>query len=226
MPSGCCGPTSSARSGAARWSRVWLAGAVAVGALAVLQVDASPLYRGLVAGDGLAGLTVSILAGVATLVLVWLRRFTLARGTAALAVAAIVVGWALAQRPVFLPGLTVAQAAAPQATLIAVIVAVLAGAVILFPSLALLFRLVLRGGFDPGEAPQAPTRRSAPVSRTAVVTGAAGACLLAGIGLLTVADADWAHAVGVIALFAFVGLGFLAVAPAELAASHDDGGPQ
>jgi hypothetical protein len=43
------------------------------------------------------------------------------------------------------------------------------------------------------------------------------AALIAGIGLLTIAEASWAHAVGVAALFAFVVLGFVAVAPAELA---------
>jgi cytochrome d ubiquinol oxidase subunit II len=199
-----------------------LTGAIALGALVVLRVDAPPLYRGLAAGAGRGGLITSILAGVLTLVLVALRRFNLARGAAALAAAAIVAGWALAQRPFFLPGLTVTQAASPRDTLIAVVVAVLAGAVILFPSLALLFRLVLRGGFDPGEQPPAPPRRAAPTARTRVMARTASACLLAGIGLLTIADAGWAHAVGVIALFGFVGLGFLAIAPADLATEDDD----
>jgi len=191
--------------------------------VAVLRVDAPSLYRGLIAGDGRAGLIVSVLAGVSTLVLVWRRRFALARGTTALAVAAIVAGWALGQRPVFLPGLTVAQAAAPRATLIAVVVAVLVGAVILFPSLALLLRLVLRGGFDPGRQPDAPARRPvAPLRRSRLLARSAGACLLAGFGLLTVADAGWAHTIGIIALFGFAALGFLAVAPADLAAELAD----
>jgi hypothetical protein len=51
---------------------------------------------------------------------------------------------------VFLPGLTIEAAAAPRMTLIAVIVAVLAGALVLFPSLALLFRLVLSGRLAEG----------------------------------------------------------------------------
>lgn len=200
-----------------------LTGAIALGALAVLRVDAPALYLGLVTGDGLAGLITSILAGVATLVLVWWRRFTVARGTAALAVAAIIAGWALAQRPVFLPGLTVAQAAAPRDTLIAVVVAVLAGAVILFPSLALLFRLVLRGEFDPGrQPPVAPRRTTRPASRSGLLARSAGACLVAGIGLLTIAEAGWAHALGVLALFGFVALAFLAVAPADIAAVPTD----
>ena len=45
---------------------------------------------------------------------------------------------------------------------------------------------------------------------------AAGACLIAGFGLLTVLDAGWAHALGVLALLGFIVLGFLACLPAEL----------
>ena len=75
------------------------------------------LYHELVAGSGLPAVIVSALAGLATLALVFARRFELARYTAALAVAAIVAGWALAQRPLLL-GLTVDQAAAPHDTLV------------------------------------------------------------------------------------------------------------
>ena len=55
--------------------------------------------------------------------------------------------------------LTIEQAAAPRDTLIAVIVAVLAGGAILFPSLALLFRLVLRGTLDHQQTAPTPIRR-------------------------------------------------------------------
>ena len=74
----------------------------------MLHHDAHPLYDGLVNGSGRPALVVSAVAGVATLGLVWRRRFEAARYGAAVAVAAIVAGWALAQKPVFLPGLTVA----------------------------------------------------------------------------------------------------------------------
>lgn len=47
------------------------------------------------------------------------------------------------------------------------------------------------------------------------------ACLLSGIGFLTVADAGWAHIVGVLSLFGFIALGFVAVAPAQLAGRFD-----
>ena len=199
-----------------------LAGGLALGGLAVLHSDAHRLYHRLVSGPGLPALIVSILAGVAALALVWRSRFEPARYTAALAVAAIIAGWALAQNPILLPGLTIHQAAAPHDTLVVVIVAIVAGAVILFPSLGLLFRLVLRGRFDPGPATAAhPEAGLVAASRRGLTARAAGACLLGGVALLTIADAPWAHAIGVICLFGFVVLGFVAAAPAELAASSD-----
>ncbi len=132
------------------------AGAIAVGGVAVLHSDAHPLYHQLLDGDGLPALIVSVLAGLGTLGLVWRRRFESARYTAALAVAAIIAGWALAQQPSLLPGLTVKQAAAPHDTLVAVIVAVVAGGAILFPSLGLLFKLTLSGRLDHEEHDGSP----------------------------------------------------------------------
>ena len=199
-----------------------LAGPIAIAGLFVIRSDARPLYDGLLAGDGLAAVIVSALAGAVTLVLVLRRRYELARYCASLAVAAVVAGWALAQQPTILPGLTVEQAAAPRETLIAVIIAVLAGAVVLFPSLGLLFSLVLRGQFDrerPPEAPAGPVRSPADVlrvSRAGLLGRSAIACLIAGVGFLNVADAGWAHAVGVLSLGAFLLLGFLTIVPRDL----------
>ena len=69
------------------------------------------------------------LAGVATLALVARRRFEAARVTrGARASPRVVAGWALAQRPELLPGLTVDEAAAGRSTLVAVIVAAAIGA--------------------------------------------------------------------------------------------------
>jgi hypothetical protein len=44
-----------------------------------------------------------------------------------------------------------------------------------------------------------------------LLTSAATACLIAGFGLLNVAEADWAHSAGILYLFGFVLLGFRAV---------------
>ena len=58
------------------------------------------------------------------------------------------MGWAAAQAPRFLPGMTVTQAAAGSSTLVALVIAVAGGAVVLVPSLVLLFTLFLRGRLD------------------------------------------------------------------------------
>ena len=124
-------------------------GAVALAGLLVLRSDARDLYDGLTSGGGLAMVLVSGAAGVATLALVYRGRYGLARFSAAGAVAAIVVGWVLAQSPYVLPpALTLAEAAASDATLSAVVIGVAAGMVILVPSLWWLYRLVLQGRLD------------------------------------------------------------------------------
>jgi cytochrome bd ubiquinol oxidase subunit II len=128
------------------------------------------------------------------------------------------------------------------------VIAVLAGGVILFPSLALLFRLALTGRFDPGPgrvvAPAEDARPPATPGADAVPGVGAGprsdparepasfgpipvmppslarvavACLIAGIGFLNVADAGWAHALGVLSLFGFMITAFLTIVPAALA---------
>jgi cytochrome d ubiquinol oxidase subunit II len=154
---------------------------------------------------------------VATLGLVWTRRFEAARYGAVVAVAAVVAGWALAQNPVFLPGLTVKQAASSHDVLIAVIVAVVAGGVILFPSLGVLFRLLLRGELDHaseeggiGPPPGTPIHM-----RPALMGRLAAALLSAGFGFLNVAEAGWAHAIGAACVLGFVATGFAAAVPLE-----------
>ena len=125
------------------------AGVVALGGLVVLRQDAPRLFDGLTSGAGLAMLVLSALAGAATLVLLWSERHGRARWTAAVAVAAIVVGWVLAQDPYVLPPhLTLDEAAASEATLVAVVIAVGIGMLVLVPSLWFLYRLVLAGRLD------------------------------------------------------------------------------
>jgi cytochrome d ubiquinol oxidase subunit II len=125
------------------------AGAVAIGGLAVLRGDAPTLYAGLTSGRGVPLIALSAAGGVATLALVWFRRFGPARLTAAVAVGCLTVGWALAQSPYVLPGrLTLDAAAAADSTLVAVLVSAGVGIVVLVPSLWLLFRLVLQGRLD------------------------------------------------------------------------------
>jgi cytochrome d ubiquinol oxidase subunit II len=192
-----------------------VAGALALAGLLVIRVSARPLWDGLTSGLGLVLVVVSALAGVVTMVLVFAGRFGPARASAALAVAAVIAGWAAAQSPLVLPGLTVAEAAAGRSTLIATIVAVGAGAVVLVPSLAVLYSLVLRGRLDAavvsdaGAAaasgdvrPGAAGGRSPRRSRDPLAGAFAIVTLAAGAGLLVFADPAWAHAIGAVALIA------------------------
>src|SRR5947209_17625955 len=161
-----------------------VAGLIAIAGIFVVNADRHKLFHSLLTGRALPAVIVSAVAGAATLMLVYRRRFAQARYGAALAVAAIVAGWALVRWPTILPGLTVHQAAAGHDTLVWVIVCVLGGGTILLPSLALLFRLTLAGRLHPVE-PALP-ENAAP--RPGVVTSpllarSAIACLIAGAGL-------------------------------------------
>src|SRR5579862_6284137 len=129
------------------------AGAVAAAALVAVEIDNHALSHSLLSGRALPAVIVSALAGAATLALVYRRRYEPARYGAALAVASVVAGWAIARWPTILPGLTVDQAAAGHDTLVWITVAVLAGGALLFPSLGLLFRLALSGRLRAGELP-------------------------------------------------------------------------
>ena len=131
-----------------------VAGVVSIGGLFVVRDDARDLYDGLTSGTALACVILSVLAGVGTLALVWRRRSGPARVTGGAAVAAIIVGWVLAQSPYMLPPeLTLEEAAASDTTLTAVVIAMGLGAIVLVPSLLLLYRLVLQGRLDQGFEP-------------------------------------------------------------------------
>ncbi len=223
--------------------RALVAGLVSGGlALAGLLVLRGAGLPGLTHGVSLGLVIVSGFAGVLTLLLCWFSRFGLARLTAALAVAAVVVGWAAAQAPRFLPGMTVTQAATGRSTLVALVIAVAAGALVLVPSLALLFTLFLRGRLDtpeghaspaPDEAPEAPAgelseaggavRAAGSASAGAFAPrrlrewgGAAVAGLVAGTGLLVFTDATWTHVIGVLGLLLCAVAAFtVAVAPPD-----------
>ncbi len=148
-----------------------VSGALALAGLLVMRGSGLDLTH----GSALVLVCVSGVAGLATLALCWRSSFSLARLTAGLAVAAVVAGWAAAQAPRFLPGMTVTQAAAGRSTLIALIIAVACGSVILIPSLVLLYSLFLRGRLDtpeshtPGEPPTPP---HAARSATPAISGA------------------------------------------------------
>jgi len=197
-----------------------LAGALALGGIGILAADAQSLFRDLVGGAGMPALVISMAAGIATLALVRGSRFEAARYCAAVAVAAIIAGWALAQYPTFLPGLTIDEAAAGDATLVATLVGLVAGLAIVLPSLFVLFRLVLRGRLDPlpSEQVDATAWTPAPGRAARGLRGATAACLLAGVALVLFGG-DLANALGALALLGFCGVGTVTLLrPDDLAA--------
>jgi cytochrome d ubiquinol oxidase subunit II len=192
-----------------------IAGALGVVGLIVLRADARDLFDDLTSGAGLVAVIASAVGGIATVVLVRAARYDPARASAALAVAAIVAGWGLAQQPELLPGLTVDEAAAGHATLVALLVSIGGGLVILVPSLILLYGLVLRGRFD--EEVPAAAEHPPPSPRRALRPPVAVAIALLAIGSpLTFLTEGVTLAIGVLSLVAFVVTGAIAVLQPEM----------
>ena len=121
-----------------------LVGAVAVGGVVVLRLDAPQLFDGLT-HRGLPLMIVSGLAGLTSIGLLAARRYGWARIAGALAVVAVLWGWAAAQYPYLLPpDVTITDAAAGRATLVTLLISVLLGSLLLAPSLGYLYLLFQR----------------------------------------------------------------------------------
>jgi len=121
------------------------AGAVALAGVFVLREDAEDLFHGLT-HRGAALMVVSAVGGISTMVLVWKGYYAYARYTAAIAVVAVLWGWAAGQYPYMLePTLTIEDAAGARATLTAMLAVLGAGSLLLVPALVYLFVLLQRG---------------------------------------------------------------------------------
>jgi cytochrome d ubiquinol oxidase subunit II len=131
-------------------------GALAAVGLIVLRRDARSIFDSLMS-DGLALVVLSLVCGLAVLVL--LRRGA-RRGTrvlAAGAVVAVIWGWAVAQHPNILPpSLTVSDAAAPHETLEALLIVFALAVLLVLPALGLLFTLVQRNLVEETSQPSRP----------------------------------------------------------------------
>jgi cytochrome d ubiquinol oxidase subunit II len=131
-------------------------GTVGIAGLFVLRADAPQLFAGLT-GRALPAVLLSVVAGLAALVLLWTGRFVPARAASAVAVTAILVGWAVAQYPyVLVPELTIEEAATGRATLVAMLVALVAGSLVLVPALVYLYVLFQRSPGSAGDRDGAP----------------------------------------------------------------------
>ena len=139
-----------------------VAGALSLATLAALHGSNPALY------DRLTGraLPLVILAGVCGLAVLALRTAGRPAGIPASAArggAAVVWGWGVAQYPVLLPGtaVTLTNAGAPQATLVALVVLSVVVVLVIGPSFALLFALQGRRLLHADEAEALPAVTSA-----------------------------------------------------------------
>ena len=120
------------------------AGLIAAAGVGVLHADAPTLAHGLL-HRGLPLVILSAVAGLAALALLYVQRYLVARIAAALAVASVIWGWAVAQYPyVLVPRLSISAAAATHSVLLATVICLLIGALLLIPSLAWLYVIFQR----------------------------------------------------------------------------------
>jgi cytochrome bd ubiquinol oxidase subunit II len=125
-------------------------GAVAVGGIFVLRHDAHRLFDRLL-GPGLPFVIVSAAAGSAALALLSRASPAVLRMMAAAATVSVLAGWGVAQYPYVLgTHLTITQAAAPRSTLLSVMVVTAVAAVLVLPSLGVLYVLQQRGALEGG----------------------------------------------------------------------------
>jgi cytochrome d ubiquinol oxidase subunit II len=130
------------------WATAVVAGVLAVAGLFIAYADAPRLFSRLV-GPALPVVMLSVLAGAAALVLLHRMDPRLVRGLAALAAAALVLGWGVAQYPYLLgTHAAVSAAAAPRETLVALTVVFCAAAVLVVPSFLLLYTLAQRARLE------------------------------------------------------------------------------
>ncbi|HEX7059569.1 MAG TPA: cytochrome d ubiquinol oxidase subunit II [Solirubrobacterales bacterium] len=127
----------------ALWAAL-VAGAFAVAGIFALRADARYVYDGLTS-DGLPLAIVSAVCGLAVLAMLLRGTRRGLRPLAAGAVVAVIWGWGVAQFPYLLPtSLRIDQAAAPGPTLDSVLVVFGIAAVVVLPSLGLLYWLTQR----------------------------------------------------------------------------------
>jgi cytochrome d ubiquinol oxidase subunit II len=191
-----------------------LTGAIAFVALIVVRSDADELWHGLTGWPGVAAVIVSAIAGAGALGLVAARRLEPARVVSVVAVAAIIAGWALAQRPEFLPGLSISRAAAGRPTIVATLIGLGVGSLILVPSLGMLFHMVLGGTFNapPSAAALVGATTGAAAGESSRATALCVVGLAAGALVLVVGDAAWSLALGAALLLTAGAGGFVIVA--------------
>lgn len=118
---------------------VWIIGLLPAG---FASQDARALFSALSTAFVLAGVAAAMLAGFAVILCLSARRDHAARALVVVEAVAILAGWFFGQAPDLIPGrFTYAAAASAPEMIAAFLVATAAGAVVLFPSMYVLFRV-------------------------------------------------------------------------------------
>ena len=129
-----------------------VAGFLALAGIVVLHDNAKYVFDGLTSRASPL-VIVSALCGIGTLILLVRDNHRGARLLAMGAVASVVLAWGVAQWPYLLPtSLKVSQAAAPDATMETILVVFVLAAIIILPSLGLLYMLDQKSLLDADEA--------------------------------------------------------------------------
>ena len=133
--------TGAAQTFVQKWSGGAL-GPIAFAVFLTSKTGAPEMYHGLTQWWAPLLIGATICFAAAALASLWFRRFALARVAAIGEVTFILGGWSLSQYPKLItPDVTIFNAAAPPITLRLLIYALVAGAVVLLPSLLFLFRI-------------------------------------------------------------------------------------
>jgi cytochrome bd ubiquinol oxidase subunit II len=130
--------------------------------LVVLRADAPRLYTQLTTGPALPLVVVSVVAGIASLILLWRRAYVAVRLTSALAVTALLWAWGAGQYPEVLPGVALDEVAATDAVLAASLGVLAVGALLLIPSLWWLYATFQQGHADELHAASAAAPATSP----------------------------------------------------------------
>ena len=126
-----------------------VAGGLAVAGLFALESEASYVFDRLTA-EGLPLVILSLLCGAAALIVLVRGGRRPLRPLAGAAVVAVIWGWGVAQFPYLLPtSLRIDEAAAPDPTLTIVLIVFGVAALLVLPSLALLYTLAQKDLLDP-----------------------------------------------------------------------------
>lgn len=135
-------------------SRAFMSGSIAavlgIIALSLAPSEASPIWNGML-DHALWAVGVTLVLGVITAWLLFIRRYQLARFCVVLDVGAFLGTWGLAQLPYIIPpNLTIPETASPPTTLQEFLVSAIAGLSVLIPSMWFLFHVFK------GQPPQQP----------------------------------------------------------------------